>query len=133
MKRLTKKFGDKVLLPSLPMGINSKEDLDKFHEVRRDIESKIIRLAEYEDTGLTPEEIKLKSEDSITITGEVMYNFIRDYCIHHDSYWNYCNQLIHKCGKNKLQNFSEEPECFPCMSCKEYLYPYVKKDIEGGK
>ncbi|HBX47656.1 MAG TPA: hypothetical protein DEF85_02050 [Clostridiaceae bacterium] len=63
MKRLTKKFGDKVLLPNIPMEIKSKEDLDKFHEVRRDIESKIIRLAEYEDIGLTPEEIVLLKEE----------------------------------------------------------------------
>ncbi len=59
MERLTKKFGDKVLLPNIPMEINSKKDLDKFHEVRRDVESKIIRLAEYEDIGLTPKEIIL--------------------------------------------------------------------------
>ena len=66
MDRLTKKFGDKVLLPNIPMEINSKEDLDKYHEVRRDIESKIIRLAEYEDTGLTPEEIVHLKEDDIS-------------------------------------------------------------------
>lgn len=59
MKRLTKKFGNKVILPIIPMGIDSKEDLDKYHEVRREYQAMTIKLAEYEDTGLTPEDIIL--------------------------------------------------------------------------
>ena len=63
MKRLTKKFGDKVILPIIPMEINSKEDLSKFHEIRKEYQAMAIKLAEYEDTGLTPEEIVLLKEE----------------------------------------------------------------------
>lgn len=63
MKRLTEKFGDKVILPIIPMQINNKKELDNFHEVRRDIEAKIIKLAEYEDISLSPEEIKKLQEN----------------------------------------------------------------------
>lgn len=59
MKRLTKKSGDKVLLPIIPMGIDSKEDLNKYHKVRKEYQDVAIKLAEYEDTELTPEEIIL--------------------------------------------------------------------------
>jgi len=66
MKRLTKKFGDKVILPIIPMAIDSKEDLDKFHEVRKEYQAMAIKLSEYEDTGLTPEEIVHLKEDDIS-------------------------------------------------------------------
>jgi hypothetical protein len=56
MNRLTEKFMDKVVLPNIPMKIKNKKDLEEYHEVRRDIENKIIKLAAYEDTELTPEE-----------------------------------------------------------------------------
>ena len=59
MERLTKKFGDKVILPIIPMGINSKEDLDKYHKVRKEYQDMAIKLAAYEDIGLTPKEIDL--------------------------------------------------------------------------
>lgn len=49
MTRLTKKFGDKVLLPIIPMSIEFTEDLKNYHNVRRDIEEKVMKLAEYED------------------------------------------------------------------------------------
>jgi len=71
----------------------------------------------------------MKSEDSITITGETMLNFIRDKCIYHDSYRNYFDQYIHKCEKNNVENINDEPECFSCMNCEKYLYPNVKEDI----
>jgi len=48
-KRLTKKFGDRVILPLIPMEIKTKEDLDKYHEIRREYEAMAIKLAEYED------------------------------------------------------------------------------------
>lgn len=49
MSRLTKKFAGKVVLPSIPMEIKTKEDLDKYHEIRRECETMAIKLAEYED------------------------------------------------------------------------------------
>ncbi|HBJ2604404.1 TPA: hypothetical protein ACXDAM_000813 [Clostridium botulinum] len=54
MSRLTKKMMGKVVLPIMPMGIETKEDLYKYHEVRREYEDIAIKLAEYEDR----EEIK---------------------------------------------------------------------------
>ena len=61
MSRLTKKFADKVVLPVIPMEIKSKEDLDKFHEVRREYEAMAIKLAEYEDK----EEVGVATEGTI--------------------------------------------------------------------
>lgn len=49
MSRLTRKIMGKVVLPVIPMEIKSKEDLDKYHEVRREYEAMVIKLAEYED------------------------------------------------------------------------------------
>lgn len=37
MNRLTRKFGEKVILPTIPMEINSQEDLEKFHKVKKRI------------------------------------------------------------------------------------------------
>ena len=39
----------KVILPIIPMEIKSKEDLDKYHKVRKEYEEMAIKLAEYED------------------------------------------------------------------------------------
>lgn len=58
MDRLTEKMGDRVLLPIIPMEIRNAEDLEKYHDTRRKYEENTIRLAEYEDTGLTPEQIR---------------------------------------------------------------------------
>ena len=49
MNRLTRKFGEKVILPTIPMEINSQEDLEKFHKVRKEYENMAIKLSEYED------------------------------------------------------------------------------------
>ena len=49
MSRLTRKFGDKVILPIIPMEINSKEDLEKYHDIRKEYENITIKLSEYED------------------------------------------------------------------------------------
>ena len=57
-KRLTTKFADSVILPTMPISpYYDLKDLDKFHEVRREYEECIIRLAEYEDIG-TVEQFK---------------------------------------------------------------------------
>lgn len=58
MERLTEKFGDKVVLPIIPMEIRSKSDLERFHKARKKYEENTIKLAEYEDIGLSPEEVK---------------------------------------------------------------------------
>ena len=68
MNRLTRKFADKVVLPMIPIEIKSKEDLDKWHEVRKEYEAMAIKLAEYEDREekyreiLTPFMSDLESE-----------------------------------------------------------------------
>lgn len=49
MARLTKKFMGKVLLPTVPMEIKTKEDLEKYHKAIKEYESYAIKLAEYED------------------------------------------------------------------------------------
>lgn len=49
MSRLTRKMMGQVILPMIPMEIKSKEDLDKYHEVRKEYEDMAIKLAEYED------------------------------------------------------------------------------------
>lgn len=46
------------MLPVIPMEIKNEEDLKKYHETRRKYEENTIRLAEYEDTGLTPEQLR---------------------------------------------------------------------------
>lgn len=58
MERLTGKFGDKVVLPIIPMEIKNQSDLEGFHKVRKKYEENTIKLAEYEDIGLSPEEVK---------------------------------------------------------------------------
>ena len=58
MERLTGKFGDKVVLPIIPMEIKNQSDLERFHKVRKKYEENTIKLAEYEDSGLSPEEVK---------------------------------------------------------------------------
>jgi hypothetical protein len=62
MNRLTEKFMDKVVLPNIPMEIKNKKDLEEYHEVRRNIENKIIKLAAYEDTGLEPKDVLTATE-----------------------------------------------------------------------
>lgn len=58
MQRITKKFGDKTILPILPEPkIENQQDIDSFHKARREIEEAIIRLSEYEDSGLEPNEV----------------------------------------------------------------------------
>lgn len=49
MSRLTKKMMGNVLLPVFPLEINSKEDLDKYHQLRRETDAMILKLSEYED------------------------------------------------------------------------------------
>lgn len=51
MERLTKKFADNVMLPMIPMEINSKEDLEEYHRVRKEYEDYAVKLASYEDIG----------------------------------------------------------------------------------
>lgn len=48
----------KVVLPIIPMEINSEEDLNKYHKVRREYEVMAIKLAEYEDKEEALEETK---------------------------------------------------------------------------
>lgn len=63
MSRLTRKMMGKVVLPVIPMEIKTKEDLNKYHEVRREYEAMAIKLAEYEDkeeAGEVSEEIEEK-------------------------------------------------------------------------
>lgn len=55
MNRLTKKFGDKVILPIIIANIESEKDYKKFHDVRREYENNTIKLAEYEDIGTLEE------------------------------------------------------------------------------
>lgn len=47
MERLTEKFGDKVVLPIIPMEIKNQSDLERFHTVRKKYEENTIKLAEY--------------------------------------------------------------------------------------
>lgn len=49
MSRLTRKMMGRVVLPTIPMEIRSKEDLEKWHECRKEYENMAIKLAEYED------------------------------------------------------------------------------------
>lgn len=49
MSRLTRKMMGKVILPMIPMEINTREDLENWHEVRRQYDAMVIKLAEYED------------------------------------------------------------------------------------
>lgn len=49
MNRLTRKIMGRVELPTIPIEINSREDLEKFHKVRKEYEAMAIKLAEYED------------------------------------------------------------------------------------
>ncbi|MDU4480203.1 hypothetical protein [Clostridium sp.] len=58
MSRLTRKMMGKVVLPIIPMEINSEEDLNKYHKVRREYEVMAIKLAEYEDKEEALEETK---------------------------------------------------------------------------
>jgi hypothetical protein len=75
MDRLTKKWGDKTFLPDIPLPdphmMKSQSDLDVWHKNRREIEDQIIRLSQYEDSGLSPEEIcelaKAKAEGRIVM------------------------------------------------------------------
>lgn len=57
MERLTECMMGKAVLPMIPMEIKDHKDLSKFHSIRKWYEDRVIRLAEYEKTGLTPEEI----------------------------------------------------------------------------
>jgi len=41
MERLTRKFGDKIILPMIPMEIKTSDDLENYHKVRKDIEDKM--------------------------------------------------------------------------------------------
>jgi len=67
-ERLTRKFGDKTVLTMLPMPeIQCEQDLVDFHKVRRDIETKIIRLSEYEDSGLSPSEVAELAQAKATL------------------------------------------------------------------
>jgi len=67
-KRLTRKFGDKTVLPMLPMPeTQCEKDLVNFHKVRREIETKIIRLSEYEDSGLSPSEVAELAQAKATL------------------------------------------------------------------
>jgi len=86
MSRLTRKFGDEVILPIIPMDINSKEDLEKYHNIRREYENMVIKLSEYEDReeinnckyfdNLNKEDIELiKSamlQNAVTLTSEAL-------------------------------------------------------------
>lgn len=51
MERLTKKIGDTVVFPPDLIGVTLTPDTDLMHTI-------LTQLAAYEDTGLTPEEIK---------------------------------------------------------------------------
>lgn len=68
-KRLTTKFGDKVIVPMVPMEMKSKEDLSKYHKVRREYEENTIRLSEYEDIGSVEEIISLKENNGLIKSG----------------------------------------------------------------
>ena len=58
MKRLTERMLGGVVLPEIPMEIKNKEDLEKFHHARKIYEENTIKLAAYEDTGFSPEELQ---------------------------------------------------------------------------
>jgi len=62
MDRLTKKWGEKTFLPDIPLPdprtVKSQIQLEEIHQNRRRIEEQIIRLSEYEDSGLLPEDVK---------------------------------------------------------------------------
>lgn len=68
-KRLTNKFGDKVILPMIPMQIESKEDLENYHKVRKEYEDNTIRLSSYEDIGSIEEIINLKGNNRLLENG----------------------------------------------------------------
>lgn len=57
-KRLTEKAGNEVVLPKLIIpNRESQQDMENYHEAMRDIELKIMRLSDYEDTGRSPSEV----------------------------------------------------------------------------
>lgn len=68
MSRLTRKIMGKVVLPVIPMEIKSKEDLDKYHEVRREYEAMVIKLAEYED-----------KEENNEVSDEIREEILKEY------------------------------------------------------
>jgi hypothetical protein len=80
-----------VELPLIPMEIRAKEDLDEFHKVRKEYETYAIRLAEYEDTELTPEEIivmKSKEIPFVPKAGEYYYYYNGMYDRESRLWWN---------------------------------------------
>jgi hypothetical protein len=60
MERLTEMMMGKAVLPMIPMDIKDHKDLNQFHAIRRWYEDRVIKLAEYEDTGLEPTECASK-------------------------------------------------------------------------
>jgi len=79
MDRLTKRFGDKTILPNIPLPdsstIKCSADLDKYHQNRRSIEAQIIRLSEYEDSGLSPEEVREMAE-ALKQAGDILQDMV---------------------------------------------------------
>jgi len=101
-ERLTKKFGDKTVLPMLPMPlIQSFQNLDDFHIVRRELETEIIRLSEYEDSGLSPSEVaefvQAKAEGRLIVLP----------CKVGESYYGVCQEMHNVKSKWKMQRWVE--------------------------
>lgn len=58
MNRLTERMLGGVVLPEIPMEIKNKEELEEYHRVRKIYEESMIKLGQYEDIGLDPEELQ---------------------------------------------------------------------------
>lgn len=104
-ERLTKKFGNKTVLPMLPMSeIQCFQDLDDFHKVRREIETKIIRLSEYEDSGVSPSDVselaQAKADGRLIVLP----------CKVGESYYGICQEMHHAKRKWKAQRWVETGE-----------------------